>query len=461
MAGDLMALKDSLHVVQELRGLEALAEQAQQPSDYLTPWDKLPVGVLQPHLSARLEPPLQPGPALKEAPLERYTTYFTKLLTEIWRICTHINSARYRLSDWIQGLGIRDLTLPARNLLEANVERLSASLAQSLAAFAIPSEFIETEIVQSFILAMASRSYHRLAEVYMSNRARHRRIIGAALRTDLPHIQQAACAVDRKLAEAHKLLTLRFRFSRYFEAWSIDQTIQWMTRYLEEGILIDLFVGEELITIFWYLDYLYEKLLALRTQIRIETKEIREAAQRLSMRGNRGKSRGASSAGGGAARGAKKSSAANCPSEAQVDTLEPTIHRLLAEGSRQLLLALSLLGRLFPPNPLNELSFNKRFAAFANIAQPPMLHYAFFHETTKPITVDNLPDLLACASQSFASARTQLQNAPNFPDRQNLLKVCVSNAVQIEMIKRRKPDHPLKPARVELLPECPYPLIYF
>ena len=456
MAGDVNALNQSIDVLKLFSTFPECTAQQQNPERFLDPSVLLPVGVLQPCLSHRTDPALHPGPRLKEPPLPRYIKYYSQMLVDLHLVCSSFNSGSIGLHRWIKGDGLKDLSLPARSLLEtSNTSQIGVVIVQSFVAFGIPSEWIEIDVVQNFTSQLTTH-YKPLLDVYAFNRARQRRAIGRALMGQLPVIQHLASAIDKKLQDHHKLLARKFPYPRYFESWAVDQTLQWMIRYIEEGILMDLFQGEELITSYWYLDYLYGNLLDLRQKLHALTKDLRESLLRLKSRTQQRAKRG-----GAGGRAAKQAPSTNIPSEAAIDLVTPAIHRLLCTASRQILFGIMRMNKLVAPVAPSPFVFSKRYRCFSRLPHPPMLEHRFYVETTQVLTQEQASSLLRLASQSFGSARADLSKLTQFPLRQDLLKVCISNSVQILSFEKIAASTAEKPARIEFLPECPYPQIFF
>lgn len=277
--------------------------------------------------------------------------------------------------------------------------------------------------VDSFLMR-CTRPFTLFLQLCGHNRARQRDKL-AHLLEEFTALQDDAERVDTYLHNISAAPPLSRQHVACFGTWILYHTLRIMIMYLLAGFELELYSVHEYYYIYWYLyEFLYGWLISALSRadsLLVQNEYVNEAQ----------KSRNTSK---------KKPKNKKKPRPYNRDIIYFQALQNMCGGYYKALMGFRLDGKLQMPNPRfdsEQVRYEHRFAPFQNLLTPPPVVYSEFREMTSFERFQQPVDskyLYISGLKHFHHARQLLENLPNENDLHDLLKICKTNYVVLNLL---------------------------
>uniref|UniRef100_A0A0B7AAS0 Protein MAK10 homolog n=1 Tax=Arion vulgaris TaxID=1028688 RepID=A0A0B7AAS0_9EUPU len=299
------------------------------------------------------------------------------------------------------------------------------------------------------LLTRSARPFCTLFQITGHNRARQRDK-WAHILEDLSNLQEEADKVDAYL---HTLLVKTERNRNHlacFGTWVLYHTLTAMINYTLSGFELELYAVFEYHYVYWYL---YELLYAwlVSTLHRADSFLIEaDSAPDLSQKGRSSK------------KNKKKKRTKTLTREL---TLAQAYQQMFC-GYYKAVVGFQLCGKLREPRfrfDNEEVRYSHRFAPFAAIVTPPMVHYAQYKDMSDLRRYDPLPttqEMFGSACKCFCQAKELLESiTPQTDEIQTIIKNAKTNFVVMKLVVGGHKEDSLDPPEFDFSQHKIFPVI--
>ncbi|CAL1540610.1 unnamed protein product [Lymnaea stagnalis] len=299
------------------------------------------------------------------------------------------------------------------------------------------------------LLTRAARPFCTLFQITGHNRARQRDK-WANILEDLSNMQEEADKVDAYL---HTLLVKTERNRNHlacFGTWVLYHTLNAMINYTLSGFELELYAIFEYQYVYWYL---YEILYAwlVSTLHRADSFLLEaENAPDMSVKG----------------RSSKKIKKKKRTKTLQRELTVAQAYQQMFGGYYKAVIAFQICGKLKEPKfrfDNEEVRYSHRFAPFASVVTPPMVHYSQYKEMSDLHRYDPLPttqDMFGSACKCFCQAKELLDSiTPQSEEIQTVIKIAKTNFVVMKLVVGGHKENSMVPPEFDFSQHKIFPVI--
>jgi hypothetical protein len=422
---------------------------------------EIPSGVFEYEISRRLSLSTPPR-SLKRATLSQASKKIEQILDHQMNLCVldQLNDA---------ALTLRDLDAIIDNINSSHCDILTRSrllrmlvspgftvfgrvplrdliMRNGVEVFNVPKKYFENDATKRF-LSQLTKSYFRLFQCNLLNRARQRRRLSHMIDEFFTRINDGVQLEDKLLEGSNNRPFI-------ISTWLTDPLLRIMIRYLELGFELEIYETYEYFMIYWYLDNLYAQLLDNYQSMQKVLQGSRHSGPK---RRNKKAERKAEKK--AAMKKVKQYKDIDQPLPETSYLIELEMYHYLVRGILRMLAACHIERKFsIPTFPFGSTQsrFYRRFYPFFRLPHPQPFYFESFQQTALNLTQHKAVEVLAASIEAFNQCNVCIEKLLNNKEtpsilskyyKNNLKRVIVSNIVNAQLLLR---DQKLKDPKTNI-----------